>query len=64
MFFAYKANVGDDRESPSYRLMEKLEELGAVVSLPVTRLTREFPQFAGRRSFGIDNGYDLMVIAA
>ena len=65
---AYKANVDDDRESPSYRLMEKLEALGAVVSyhdpyIPVIRLTREFPQFAGRRSSGIDNSYDLMVIA-
>ena len=29
---AYKANVDDDRESPSYRLLEKLEEMGAVVS--------------------------------
>ena len=29
---AYKANVDDDRESPSYRLMEKLEGLGATVS--------------------------------
>jgi UDP-N-acetyl-D-glucosamine dehydrogenase len=32
MGLAYKANVDDDRESPSYRLIEKLEELGAVVS--------------------------------
>ena len=65
---AYKANVDDDRESPSYRLMEKLEALGATVSyhdpyIPMIRLTREFPQFAGRRSSGIDNGYDLIVIA-
>ena len=28
---AYKANVDDDRESPSYRLMDKLEDLGAEV---------------------------------
>lgn len=65
---AYKANVDDDRESPSYRLMEKLEALGAAVSyhdpyIPMIRLTREFPQFAGRRSCEIDNGYDLIVIA-
>lgn len=65
---AYKANVDDDRESPSYRLMEKLETLGAVVSyhdpyIPMIRLTREFPQFAGRRSSEIGNGYDLMIIA-
>jgi len=65
---AYKANVDDDRESPSYRLMEKLEALGAVVSyhdpyIPVIRLTREFPQFAGRRSSEVSKDYDLMIIA-
>ena len=65
---AYKANVDDDRESPSYRLMEKLEALGARVSyhdpyIPVIGPKREFPQFAGRRSSQIDNGYDLMIIA-
>ena len=32
---AYKANVDDDRESPSYRLMEKLEGMGAIVSYNV-----------------------------
>lgn len=65
---AYKANVDDDRESPSYRLMEKLEALGARVSyndpyIPVIKLTREFPQFAGRESSAMNNGYDLIVIA-
>ena len=43
---AYKANVDDDRESPSYFLMEKLEANGAIVDyndpyIPVIRLTRE-----------------------
>lgn len=65
---AYKANVDDDRESPSYRLMEKLETLGAEVSyhdpyIPVIKLTREFPQFAGRKSSEINNGFDLIIIA-
>lgn len=65
---AYKANVDDDRESPSYRLMEKLEALGARVSyhdpyIPVIRRNREFPQFAGRKSSDLTNGYDLMIIA-
>lgn len=65
---AYKANVDDDRESPSYRLMEKLEGLGARVSyhdpyIPVIRTTREFPQFAGRKSAEINNNFDLMIIA-
>ena len=65
---AYKANVDDDRESPSYRLMEKLEHMGASVSyndpyLPVIRHTREFPRFAGRKSVEISDGYDLLLIA-
>jgi UDP-N-acetyl-D-glucosamine dehydrogenase len=65
---AYKANVDDDRESPSYRLMEKLEEMGATVSyndpyIPVIGSTREFHQFTGRKSSVINNNYDLMIIA-
>jgi len=65
---AYKGNVDDDRESPSYRLMEKLEGLGAAVSyhdpyIPVIKTTREFPQFAGRTSAEINSNYDLMIIA-
>jgi UDP-N-acetyl-D-glucosamine dehydrogenase len=65
---AYKANVDDDRESPSYRLMEKLERLGATVSyndpyIPVIRPTREFPTFAGRRSSAITAAFDLLVVA-
>lgn len=65
---AYKANVDDDRESPSYRLIEKLEELGAVVSyndpyVPEIRYTREFSKYAGRKSAPITGGYDLFLIA-
>jgi UDP-N-acetyl-D-glucosamine dehydrogenase len=65
---AYKANVDDDRESPSYRLMEKLEEMGADVSyndpyIPVIKLTRKYSQFAGRHSVEISSNYDLMLIA-
>jgi len=65
---AYKANVDDDRESPSYRLMEKLEELGAEVSfndpcIPVIRPSREYAKFAGRRSQKIDNTFDLILIS-
>jgi UDP-N-acetyl-D-glucosamine dehydrogenase len=65
---AYKANVDDDRESPSYRLMDMLESRGAVVSyndpyIPVIRPTREFSQFAGRQSVPVADGYDLILIA-
>jgi UDP-N-acetyl-D-glucosamine dehydrogenase len=65
---AYKANVDDDRESPSYHLMEKLEEKGAVVSyndphVPVIRPSREFAKYAGRKSVAITGDYDLILVA-
>jgi len=65
---AYKANVDDDRESPSYHLMEKLEEKGAVVSyndpyIPAIKPTREFPKFVGRKSVEISDTFDLILVA-
>lgn len=65
---AYKANVDDDRESPSYRLMERLEQLGALVSyndpfVPAIKTKRDFPQFEGRMSVEVSSGYDLILIA-
>lgn len=52
---AYKPNVDDERESPSYTLMELLKERGADVAyydpyVPVIRPTREHPHWAGTRS--------------
>ena len=65
---AYKPNVDDDRESPSYVLMEKLESLGAVVDyhdphIPVIRPSREYGKFAGRKSVQPDNSFDLFLVA-
>jgi UDP-N-acetyl-D-glucosamine dehydrogenase len=65
---AYKANVDDDRESPSYQLMDKLEKLGARVSyndpyVPVIRPSREWSKFAGRKSVEISGDYDLILIS-
>lgn len=65
---AYKPNVDDDRESPTYVLIEKLEALGASVAyndphIPVIRLTREHPQLAGRTSSPIEDNYDLILLA-
>lgn len=65
---AYKANVDDARESPSFRLMDKLEKLGAKVSyndpyIPVINYTREFKEYAGRESVPISDDYDLILIA-
>ena len=52
---AYKPNVEDDRESPSYVLMEKLEALGATVDyhdphVPAIRPSREYSHYVGRQS--------------
>ena len=65
---AYKANVDDDRESPTYVLIEKLEELGAEVAyndphIPVIRPTREHPHLEGRTSSPIEDKYDLILLA-
>jgi UDP-N-acetyl-D-glucosamine dehydrogenase len=64
---AYKADVDDDRESPSYVLMEKLESHGAKViyhdpHIPVIRPTREHAPLAGRRSVPIDAPADLVLL--
>jgi len=66
---AYKANVDDDRESPSYKLIQKFEGLGARVEyhdpfVPVIPKTREHAEYAGRKSVaGITPDYDLLVLA-
>jgi UDP-N-acetyl-D-glucosamine dehydrogenase len=69
---AYKPNVDDERESPSYVLMNLLNERGAKVEyfdpyVPVIKLTREHPQFAGQKSVEWERatieGFDLVLIA-
>lgn len=69
---AYKPNVDDDRESPSYRLLEKLRERGADVAyydpyVPVIRPTREHPLWAGTKSVTWSQdtiaSFDAVVIA-
>ena len=52
---AYKANVADDRESPSYVLLDLLKARGANVAyhdphVPVIKPTREHPHWAGTKS--------------
>lgn len=69
---AYKPNVDDDRESPSYVLMDMLHQRGAVVEyhdpyVPVIKPTREHPHWAGKRSVPWDEptirGFDVVLIA-
>lgn len=52
---SYKPNVDDDRESPSYILLAKLQEKGADVAyydphIPVIPMTREHAEWAGTKS--------------
>jgi UDP-N-acetyl-D-glucosamine dehydrogenase len=69
---AYKADVDDERQSPSYRIMELLKQRGAEVAyydpyVPVIRPTRDHPQWAGTRSVPWNQktiaGFDAVVIA-
>jgi UDP-N-acetyl-D-glucosamine dehydrogenase len=65
---AYKANVDDCRESPSFVLMEKLEAKGVVVEyhdsyVPVVPLTREHAHFNGKKSVEIKDLYDLILLS-
>src|SRR5437870_368410 len=72
MGLAYKPNVDDERESPSYVLMSLLSERGAEVEyhdpyVPVIKPTREHSQFVGRKSVAWDQttiqNFDLVLIA-
>ena len=69
---AYKPNVDDERESPSYVLMELLQKRGAQVEyydpyVPVIRMTREHGHWAGTKSVAWDQAtvksYDLVLIS-
>jgi UDP-N-acetyl-D-glucosamine dehydrogenase len=69
---AYKPNVDDERESPSYRIMDQLKASGARVSyydpyIPVIGMTREHAQWAGAKSVQwkevVVSAFDVVVIA-
>src|SRR5437870_759714 len=69
---AYKPNVDDDRESPSYVLMNLLSDRGAQLEyydpyVPVIRPTREHSHWAGKKSVQWDRAsiehFDLVLIA-
>lgn len=69
---AYKKDVDDDRESPSFKLIRILREQGAKTDyhdpfVPVIRPTREYPELAGEKSIPWDlkalSKYDAVLIA-
>lgn len=64
---AYKANVDDDRESPSYEIMKLLEKRGAVVAyndphVPVIQAGRSHHDVAGRKSLPVTADHDVLVL--
>ncbi len=64
---AYKADVDDYRESPSFRIMDLLEGKGAEVSyndpyVPEIGPSREYIRFAGRKSMPLEGDYDLYIL--
>ncbi len=69
---AYKPNVDDERESPSYVLMNLLSDRGASVEyfdpyVPVIKPTREHSHLAGKKSVEWNresiSGFDVALIA-
>ncbi|MBU61172.1 MAG: UDP-N-acetyl-D-glucosamine dehydrogenase [Opitutae bacterium] len=65
---AYKANVDDCRESPSFVLMENLVSKGARVEyndsyVPVIPETREHAHLSGKQSVLIEDKYDLILLS-
>lgn len=69
---AYKPNVDDDRESPSYVLLDMLKNRGAEVAyydpyVPIIRPTREHPHWAGVKSIAWSrealSEFDLVLLA-
>ena len=66
---AYKKNVDDTRESVTFKIMELLEEKGAVTDyndpyIPIIKSTRKYKEFTGKKSIPLKkiNAYDCVVI--
>ncbi len=69
---AYKPDVDDQRESPSFKIMDLLEEYGAEVSfydphIPAIKPTREHPEWTGKESIGwneeVVSEHDAVIIS-
>lgn len=64
---AYKKNVDDDRESPTYAIWDLLNASGAVVSyndphVPEVRPGRTHARYAGIRSVPVADEFDALVV--
>ncbi len=65
---AYKPNIDDDRESPTYPIMDRLISLGADVNFSdpfISEIgsTRMYAHLAGKKSVEITPDFDLYVVA-
>lgn len=69
---AYKPNVDDDRESPSYELLDRFAAAGSEIDyhdpyVPVIRPSREHAHWAGKESVSWDEAtiasYDLVLVS-
>ena len=69
MGMAYKPDIDDDRESPSYALIKGFEKLGAIVfyhdpHIQIIPHTRKYSEYAGRESIEhLRDEHDLVVIS-
>ncbi|MEX2600159.1 MAG: nucleotide sugar dehydrogenase [Balneolaceae bacterium] len=69
---SYKPDVDDDRESPTYKLMDYLKEMGAGVAyhdpyVPVIKPSREYSHWAGTESVewsqSVIGSFDAVIIS-
>jgi len=70
MGVAYKKNVDDTRESPTFKLWRLYEEKGARIDYydpfcPIIPKLRDYPEYEGKQSVSMDQikGYDVIVVA-
>ena len=69
---AYKPNVDDTRESPSFVLIDKLSSIGAIIDyydphIEAVPKIRKYPELSGKKSVNWDKevlgSYDLVIIS-
>lgn len=62
---AYKADIGDDRGSPTYEIMSLLKKEGADLDYNdphIPQIGSHINDFAGKKSVNVFSGYDLILL--
>ncbi len=59
--------MDDFRESPTFRIMDLLEQKGAIVEyndpyVPEIGKTREYARYTGKKSLPVNGDYDLIIL--